>query len=107
MQVYFVLIEFFIPQIYSFFYIFARNEQGLYREGGNLYSKTKKSGEPRQGVPGFSGFGETAAYYIEQSNVDMSREFVEMISTQRGFQANSKGVTTVDTMLETVINMKR
>ena len=47
------------------------------------------------------------AYNIEQSNVDMTTEFVQMIATQRGFQANSKGITTVDTMLETVIGMKR
>ena len=84
-----------------------RNYQGLYREGGNLFSATEESGEPRQGVPGDSGFGTTKAYNIEQSNVDMSREFVQMITTQRGFQANSKGITTVDTMLETIIGMKR
>ena len=83
------------------------NEQGLRREGGNLYAQTKESGEARQGVPGDNGFGVTRAYNIEGSNVDMSREFVNMITTQRGFQANSKGVTTVDTMLETVIGMKR
>lgn len=83
------------------------NPQGLYREGGNLFSETKESGKARQGVPNDGGFGSTNAYNIEQSNVDMSREFVQMITTQRGFQANSKGVTTVDTMLETVINMKR
>lgn len=81
--------------------------QGLYREGGNLFSETKKSGKARQGVPNDAGFGATTAYNIEQSNVDMTREFVQMIMTQRGFQANSKGITTVDTMLETVIGMKR
>ncbi len=81
--------------------------QGLYREGGNLFSETKKSGKARQGVPNDAGFGSTTAYNIEQSNVDMTREFVQMITTQRGFQANSKGITTVDTMLETVISMKR
>lgn len=83
------------------------NEQGLRREGGNLYAATKESGDPRQGVAGDNGFGVTRAYNIEGSNVDMSREFVNMITTQRGFQANSKGITTVDTMLETVIGMKR
>lgn len=83
------------------------NYQGLYREGGNLFSATNDSGEPRIGVAGDNGFGTTKAYNIEQSNVDMSREFVQMITTQRGFQANSKGITTVDTMLETVIGMKR
>ncbi len=83
------------------------NLQGLYREGNNLYSETKESGFARQGVAGDNGFGTTKAYNIEQSNVDMSREFVQMIATQRGFQANSKTITTVDTMLETVIGMKR
>ncbi len=58
-------------------------------------------------MAGDNGFGTTNAYNIEQSNVDMTREFVQMITTQRGFQANSKGITTVDTMLETVIGMKR
>ena len=84
-----------------------QNLQGLYREGGNLFSATQDSGEPRLGVAGDNGFGTTKAYNIEQSNVDMTREFVQMITTQRGFQANSKGITTVDTMLETVIGMKR
>lgn len=83
------------------------NLQGLYREGNNLYSETKESGFARQGVAGDNGFGSTKAYNIEQSNVDMSREFVQMIATQRGFQANSKTITTVDNMLETVIGMKR
>ncbi len=84
-----------------------QNNQGLWREGGNLFSSTNDSGDPRIGVAGDNGFGTTKAYNIEQSNVDMSREFVQMITTQRGFQANSKGITTVDTMLETVIGMKR
>jgi len=83
------------------------NLQGLYREGNNLYSETAESGKARQGVAGDNGFGTTKAYNIEQSNVDMSKEFVQMITTQRGFQANSKGITTVDSMLETVIGMKR
>lgn len=83
------------------------NYQGLYREGGNLYSATTESGNPMLGVAGDNGFGNVLGYNIEQSNVDMTTEFVQMIATQRGFQANSKGVTTTDTMLETVINMKR
>lgn len=81
--------------------------QGLYREGNNLFSATKESGEANLGVAGDNGFGSIKAYSLEQSNVDMSREFVQMITAQRGFQANSKGITTVDTMLETVIGMKR
>lgn len=81
--------------------------QGLRRDGGNLYSATLESGNPKIGPAGQNGMGSINAYAIEQSNVDMAREFVQMITTQRGFQANSKSVTTVDTMLETVIQMKR
>ena len=83
------------------------NLQGLYREGGNLYSATHESGDPVEGVAGTGTFGSIQSYYTENSNVDMSREFVQMISCQRGFQANSKSITTTDTMLETVIGMKR
>lgn len=83
------------------------NVQGLYREGGNLYSASLESGTPVEGVAGVGTFGEINSYYLENSNVDMSREFVHMISCQRGFQANSKSITTTDTMLETVIGMKR
>ena len=81
--------------------------QGLRREGGNLYSQTMESGEAFFGAPQTNGMGKVNAYSLEQSNVDMAREFVQMITTQRGFQANSKVVTTTDTMLETVVNMKR
>lgn len=83
------------------------SKQGLRREGGNLYSQTRDSGEAQSGPPGISGMGNVLSYNIEQSNVDLAREFVQMITTQRGFQANSKVVTTTDTMLETVISMKR
>lgn len=83
------------------------NYQGLRREGGNLYSATSDSGAPRIGAAGDNGFGETMAYNIENSNVDMTTELVRMITCQRGFQSNSKIITTVDTMLETVIGMKR
>lgn len=81
--------------------------EGLRREGGNLFSATMESGNPKVGLAGENGFGTIQGYSIEQSNVDMAREFVQMITTQRGFQANSKGITTVDQMLETVISMKR
>ena len=81
--------------------------QNLRREGGNLYSATRESGVPSSGAPGTGTFGTTQGNSLEQSNVDLSREFVNMITTQRGFQANSKNITTVDTMLETVISMKR
>lgn len=83
------------------------NTQGLRREGNNLYSETRASGYPKMGAAGNSGLGNIASYTLEQSNVDMATEFVYMISTQRGYQSNSKSITTVDSMLETVINMKR
>ena len=81
--------------------------QGLYHEGGNLYSETRDSGEPSTGPANSNGFGQVWSNSLEISNVDLAREFVNMITTQRGFQANSKTITTVDTMLETVISMKR
>lgn len=81
--------------------------QALRREGGNLFSETRESGQPQSGPAGVSGLGKIQGSSLEQSNVDMSREFVLMITTQRGFQSNSKIITTTDTMLETVIQMKR
>ena len=82
-------------------------QQGLRREGNNLFSQTRASGEPKSGAAGVAGLGTINSYALEQSNVDMSTEFVQMITTQRGFQSNSKVITTTDTMLDTVINMKR
>lgn len=83
------------------------NTQGLRREGNNLFTETKDSGQPTSGPAGSSGLGTINSHSLEQSNVDMSTEFVYMITTQRGYQSNSKLITTVDQMLETVINMKR
>jgi flagellar hook protein FlgE len=84
-----------------------QNNQGLFKEGGNLFRATRNSGESTTGKPGANGLGSLASNSLEQSNVDISNEFVKMITAQRGFQANSKIVTTVDTMLSDVINMKR
>ncbi len=83
------------------------SKTNLRREGSNLYTQTRESGDPSSGAAGSGSFGAIYSNSIEQSNVDLAREFVQMITTQRGFQANSKSVTTVDTMLDTVINMKR
>ncbi len=83
------------------------NTQGLYREGNNLYSENRESGSPTEGAAGTTGLGQVYSNSLEMSNVDIATEFVYMIATQRGYQANSKMITTVDTMLEQVINMKR
>ena len=88
--------------------VFA-NASGLAKEGDNLYSATMNSGE-------FDGVGQDitadgAGYMtsgvLEMSNVDLSQEFTEMITTQRGFQANSRIITVSDTLLEELVNLKR
>jgi flagellar hook protein FlgE len=84
-----------------------QNEQGLVKEGGNLFKSSLASGAAITNRPGSNGLGTLAPGSLEQSNVDIAGEFVEMITTQRGFQANSKIITTVDTMLSEIINLKR
>ncbi len=97
-----VSLELFQITLYDF-----ASKQNLHREGGNLFTETRASGLPISGAAGTGSFGTTESNSLEQSNVDLATEFVQMITTQRGFQANSKSITTVDTMLDTVINMKR
>ncbi|MEW6669169.1 MAG: flagellar hook protein FlgE [Thermodesulfobacteriota bacterium] len=83
------------------------NEQGLFKMGGNLFKATLESGDAITNRPGTNGLGSIAPNSLEQSNVDMATEFVKMISTQRGFQANSKIITVTDQMLQELINLKR
>lgn len=83
------------------------NANGLEREGNNLWRATDNSGVPVVGTAMTGGRGQISAGYLEQSNVDISNEFTDLIVTQRGFQANTKIVTTVDEMLQDVIAMKR
>jgi len=84
-----------------------QNEQGLYKVGGNLYHATRLSGVRITGNPGNNGLGSIAPNSLEQSNTDIATEFVRMITTQRGYQANSKVITTTDQMLADLINLKR
>ncbi|GAB6110718.1 flagellar hook protein FlgE [Desulfomicrobium salsuginis] len=83
------------------------NNYALYREGGNLFSETRSSGPPITGLANTGGKGSIASNSLEQSNVDLATEFVKMITTEKGFQANSKTITTVDGMLTTLIQLKR
>ncbi|KAF5042657.1 hypothetical protein DSECCO2_510310 [anaerobic digester metagenome] len=83
------------------------NNYALYREGGNLFSETRSSGPPITGLANTGGKGSIASNSLEQSNVDLATEFVKMITTEKGFQANSKTITTVDQMLTTLIQLKR
>ncbi|MBI9112609.1 flagellar hook protein FlgE [Maridesulfovibrio ferrireducens] len=83
------------------------NRWGLRREGGNLFSETRESGDALTGLPNSGGKGSIASNSLEASNVDLAVEFVNMITTQRGFQANSKVITTTDTMMGELIQLKR
>lgn len=83
------------------------SEYNLYREGGNLFSANAECGEMFMGEAGTENFGEIQSYNIEISNVDMAQEMVNMILTQRGFQSNSKVVTTADEMLRKAMELKR
>lgn len=83
------------------------NPDGLEKQGGNLYSKSANSGEPMLGNPSDAGYGSVRSGFLEMSNVDLANEFTDMIVTSRAYQANSRSITTSDTMLEELINLKR
>ena len=83
------------------------NPAGLERAGNNDFQASINSGLPSVGTALSSGLGQISTGYLEQSNVDLSNEFTNMIVTQRGFQANTKIVSTVDQMLNDVIQMKQ
>ncbi|MEI7984417.1 MAG: flagellar hook protein FlgE [Armatimonadota bacterium] len=84
-----------------------RNPEGLERAGSNLFMETDNSGKAMVGVPRSGSRGVLNTGFLEQSNVDIGTEFTDLIITQRGFQANTKVVTTVDELLQELINMKR
>jgi flagellar hook protein FlgE len=81
------------------------NEGGLERLGGSLWGQTANSGAPIVGTPATPGFGLTLGGELEMSNVDMATEMTNMITAERGYQANSRTITTADTMLETLVSM--
>lgn len=80
---------------------------GLQKTGQNCYGQTYRSGEPSVGIPQSGTRGSVYSASLEESNVDLASQFVDMITTQRGFQANSKTITTSDSMLEEIIGLKR
>lgn len=85
------------------------NASGLEKQGDNLYSATQNSGDfdgIGQDITA-DGTGSISTGVLEMSNVDLSSEFTEMITTQRGFQANSRIITVSDTLLEELTNLKR
>lgn len=83
------------------------NPAGLARAGSTMFVDTANSGDAQIGAAGVPGFGAIAPSSLEMSNVDLSEEFTEMIITQRGFQANSRIITSSDEMLQELVNLKR
>jgi len=83
------------------------NNEGLFKVGKNLFKDSKSSGQAAMGKPGESGRGEVLSKSIELSNVDIANEFVNLMTSQRNFQANAKTLTTADQMLQEVLQIKR
>jgi flagellar hook protein FlgE len=81
------------------------NESGLERLGGSLWARTTNSGAPIVGTPDTPGFGSTIGGELEMSNVDMATEMTNMITAERGYQANSRVISTADEMLATLVTM--
>lgn len=84
-----------------------QSNDGLGRAGHNLWVATRDSGEAALGSVGSGGRGALVAGALEQSNVDVTQQFVELISHQRAFQANSKTITTADQMLQELMSIKQ
>ncbi|WP_447968370.1 flagellar hook protein FlgE [Nitrospira sp. M1] len=83
------------------------NAEGLQPIGRNLFIQSGDSGGPLNGAPGTGGFGKIFANTLEASNVDLGDELVNMITMQRGFQANARIITTTDTLLGELVNLSR
>lgn len=83
------------------------NPAGLEKVGNNMFINTNNSGTPKYGQPSTGSFGAINPGALEMSNVDLAKEFTEMITTQRGFQANSRVISTSDEILQELVNLKR
>lgn len=83
------------------------NPAGLEKAGGSLYRTTINSGDAQVGAAGTGGRGQLTGGALEMSNVDLSSEFTNLIVAQRGFQANSRVITTSDELLQELVNLKR
>ncbi|MEW5959461.1 MAG: flagellar hook protein FlgE [Chloroflexota bacterium] len=83
------------------------NPGGLLKEGQNLFSTSANSGTAQIGLPAVDGRGQISAGYLEMSNVELAQQFTNMIIAQRGFQANSRVITSSDEMLQDLVNLKR
>lgn len=83
------------------------NASGLEKTGSNYFQVTANSGNPLVQIGTQAGIGSVQSGFLEMSNVDLSEEFTEMIVAQRGFQANSRIITTSDEILQELVNLKR
>ncbi len=83
------------------------NPAGLKKNGDTMFTTSNNSGEPKVGPAGMGGRGLISSGTLEMSNVDLADQFTKMITAQRGFQANSKMITTSDEMLQQLVNIKR
>ncbi|MEX3621115.1 flagellar basal body rod protein FlgG [Viridibacillus arvi] len=83
------------------------NTGGLEKQGSNYYKETSNSGVANYNIGTQGGIGEVASGTLEMSNVDLSEEFTDMIVAQRGFQANTRIITTSDEILQELVNLKR
>ncbi|GAA4593820.1 flagellar hook protein FlgE [Actinoplanes octamycinicus] len=84
-----------------------KNVQGLEKVGNSLYRSTVNSGYAQVGQPGSAGMGQVISGALEMSNVDLAQEFTNLVIAQRGFQANSRIITTSDELLQELVSMKR
>jgi flagellar hook protein FlgE len=80
---------------------------GLTRTGKNTFAQSGNSGQPVTGTPDSAGLGRVLSNSLELSNVDLGESFIDMIAAQRGFQANSRVITTSDEILQELVNLKR
>ena len=83
------------------------NPVGLEKMGDTAFRATTNSGLPQRGIPSSAGRGSLASGQLEMSNVDLGTEFTNMIIAERGFQANSRVITSSDEMLQDLVNIKR
>jgi flagellar hook protein FlgE len=97
------------PRVNAGFISLAKfsNQAALERAGSNTWTAGPNAGAPQVGTPGANNYGVTASGAVEMSNVDLAGQFTNMITAQRGFQANSRIISTADQMLSDLVNLVR
>jgi flagellar hook protein FlgE len=83
------------------------NPEGMFKMGQNRFRESRLSGQPTIGSPGTGGRGTLVSKALESSTTDIATEFINLMTAQRNFQANSKIISTADEMMQEVLNLKR